>query len=157
MGGHEGPPYPPTLGSAPGNPGRSSMARSPTLGRALREPRALLDGALPHAREGPEGTRGRSSMARSPTVGKRPGEPGALLDDARPLAIRSACGRAAPGERTLSLYGNPLPSPSVNPSPRANRGWHGLRFEREHEPLRIVRSAALGRRGPVPASSLRLR
>src|SRR5439155_1296021 len=120
MGGHEGPPYPPTLGSAPGDPGRSSMARPPTLG-------------------------------------KRPGEPGALLDDARPLAIRSARGRAAPGERTLSLYGNPLPSLSVNPSPRANRGWHGLRFEREHEPLRIVRSAALGRRGPVPASSLRLR
>src|SRR3989442_977739 len=138
MGGHEGPPYPRTLGSAPGNPGRSSMARSPTLGSALGEPGALLDGALPNAR-------------------KRPGGPGALLDDARPLAIRSACGRAAPGERTLSLYGNPLPSPSVNPSPRANRGWHGLRFEREHEPLRIVRSAALGRRGPVPASSLRLR
>src|SRR5438093_5016233 len=151
------------------------MARSPTLGRALREPGALLDGALPNARKGPEGTRGaprwrapqrseapwgdpgRSSVTRPQTLGKRPGEPGALVDDARPLAIRSACGRTAPGEQTLSLYGNPLPSPSVNPSPRANRGWHGLRFEREHEPLRIVRSAALGRRGPVPASSLRLR
>src|SRR5947207_15041310 len=101
MGGHEGPPYPPTLGSAPGNPGRSSMARSPTLGSALRDP-------------------GRSSVTRPQTLGKRPGEPGALLDDARPLAIRSACGRTAPGEQTLSLYGNPLPSPSVNPSPRAN-------------------------------------
>src|SRR6266581_2417725 len=118
--------------------GRESPPYPPTLGSALREPGSLLDGALPNAR-------------------KRPGEPGALLDDARPLAIRSARGRAAPGEQTLSLYGNPLPSPSVNPSPRANRGWHGLRFEREHEPLRIVRSAALGRRGPVPTSSLRLR
>src|SRR5437867_507354 len=146
----------PTLGSALGAPGRSSMARSPTLGRALRDPGALLDGALPDARK-PARDPGALLDAALPNARKTPREPGALLDDARPLAIRSARGRAAPGEQTLSLYGNPLPSPSVNPSPRANRGWHGLRFEREHEPLRIVRSAALGRRGPVPASSLRLR
>src|SRR5207247_10204941 len=134
MGGHEGPPYPPTLGSAPGNPGRSSMARSPTLGSAPGNPgrssmarSPTLGSAL--------GDPGRSSVTRPQTLGKRPGEPGALLDDARPLAIRSARGRAALGEQTLSLYGNPLPSPSENPCPRANRGWHGLRLERVHEPL----------------------
>src|SRR3989442_8713893 len=97
MGGHEGPPYP------------------PTLGRALGEPGALLDGALPNARKGPRGTRGaprwrapqrsegpsgnpgRSSMARSPTLGRALGEPGALLDGALPNARKGPRGtRGAP-------------------------------------------------------------
>src|SRR6267142_1413685 len=55
-------------------------------------------------------------------------------------------------ERTLPLYGIVLPPPSAN----WKLAWPSLWTE-EHEPLRIVRSAALGRRGPLPASSLRLR
>src|SRR5213593_3798331 len=87
------------------------MARSPTLGSALREPGALLDGALPNARKRP-GEPGALLDGALPNARKRPGGPGALLDGALPNARKGPEGtRGAPRwrapKRSENAPGNP--------------------------------------------------